>query len=329
MVLPLVPLVIGISSSITGGVGVVAGTVGGVQIRKAKTQIDLNHARREKRRVTYLAKVDRTSVALKAFGQTQELAQRDVIFRMEDFLVSHGKQVRANERLILDGVDALSTPVPGMAKLDPDVVGWVRGVFGSAVAAAATPVALRAAAKQLAKASTGTAMSTLSGAALERAILAFFGGGSRAAGGGGMDLGTTMLNVAGAGAGLFIAGVTVKNQGTKARTVADEHRAEVDVEVVQLDRHEELLRGVRKWAREQNAILTRLVSQATETLDILESEPFNIDLHAERLQAALILVTAAGQLAIASAVYEDGNLDANTEQLNFKYRDANTETTDD
>lgn len=122
------------------------------------------------------------------FGRTQELAQRAVIFRMGAFLVSYGKQVQANERLILDGVNGSSTSVPGMAKLDPDVAAWILGVFGSAVAGAATPVALRAAAKQLAKANTGTALANLSGAALERAILAFFCRGSRAAGGGGMDV---------------------------------------------------------------------------------------------------------------------------------------------
>ncbi|MGV9850570.1 hypothetical protein ACWDWU_17650 [Streptomyces sp. NPDC003442] len=39
MVLPLVPLVIIIGSGITGGGGVVAGAVGGVQIKRAQTQI--------------------------------------------------------------------------------------------------------------------------------------------------------------------------------------------------------------------------------------------------------------------------------------------------
>jgi hypothetical protein len=336
MVLPRVPLAIIIGSGITGCGGVVAGAVGGVQVKRARTQIRHHTTRYENRHTTHLAEVERANAALQSLGRTQERAQRDVIFRMRDFLERHAKQVRAHEHLILDGVhDSNTTQVVGMAKLDPDVAGWVRGVVGSVLVGGAAPAVLCKAVTQLAKASTGTPISDLRGAAAERATLAFLGGGSLASGGGGMALGATVLNVAVAGPSVLIAGpsvliagLTVKNRGTKARTEADNLRTAVDVAIAQLDVRDQLLRGVRKRAHELDNILNRLVSQATNALDLLESEPFDIDAHGKRLQAALVLVKSVRDVATAPIADEDGNLNTNTEQLIFDYRDARKETAD-
>ena len=140
-----------------------------------------------------------------------------------------------------------------------------------------------------------------------------------------MAFGKTMLNVAPAGPVLLIAGLTVKNRGTKARTEADKLRAEIDVAIADLGTPDQILRAVGKRARELDDTLIRLVSQATATLDFLESEPYDNHLHAERLQAALILVKSARDVATAPIADESGNLDENTAQLIFKYRDANKE----
>jgi hypothetical protein len=273
--------------------------------------------------------VDRANAALQSLGRTQERAQRDVIFRMRDFLERHAKEVRAQEHLILDGVDdSNTTQVVRMAKLDPDLAGWVRGVVGSALVGGATPAVLRKTVTQLAKASTGTPISVLRGAAAQRATLAFLGGGSLASGGGGMALGATVLNVAVAGPSVLIAGLTVKNRGTKARTEADNLRTAVDVAIAQLEVRDQLLLGVTKRAHELDEILIRLVSQATNALHLLESEPFDIDAHGKRLQAALVLVKSVRDVATAPVADEDGNLDTSTDQLIFNYRDAHKETAD-
>ncbi len=68
----------------------------------------------------------------------------------------------------------------------------------------------------LATASTGTAISTLSGAAATNATLAWLGGGSIAAGGGGMALGTAVLGGIVAGPALAIFGYIVGNKGEEA-----------------------------------------------------------------------------------------------------------------
>lgn len=68
----------------------------------------------------------------------------------------------------------------------------------------------------LATASTGTAISTLSGAAATNATLAWLGGGSLAAGGGGMALGAMVLGGIVVGPALAIFGHIVGNKGEEA-----------------------------------------------------------------------------------------------------------------
>ena len=72
----------------------------------------------------------------------------------------------------------------------------------------------------LATASTGTAISTLSGAAATNATLAWLGGGSIAAGGGGMALGTMVLGSLVAGPAIAIFGHIVGNKGAEALAIA-------------------------------------------------------------------------------------------------------------
>ncbi|WP_308923488.1 hypothetical protein [Janthinobacterium sp. J1-1] len=68
----------------------------------------------------------------------------------------------------------------------------------------------------LATASTGTAISTLSGVTATNATLAWLGGGSIAAGGGGMALGTMVLGAVAIGPALAIFGHIVGNKGEEA-----------------------------------------------------------------------------------------------------------------
>ena len=136
-----------------------------------------------------------------------------------------------------------------------------------------------------------------------------------------MALGATVLNITVAGPTLLVAGFTVKNRGTKARTEAESHRAEVEVLVAQLDVRDEQLRGVRDRTSEVDTTLKRLMANAIDALDLLESESFSMEVHAERLQRALILVKSVRDVATAPITVEDGNLDEGVDQLIIKYRD--------
>ncbi len=100
--------------------------------------------------------------------------------------------------------------------------GAVAGTAGGALAA----FGAYGAAQALAFASTGTAISTLSGVAATNATLAFFGGGSLAAGGLGMAGGTMVLGGLVAGPALMVMGLVAGSAAKKNLEKAHTNRAE-------------------------------------------------------------------------------------------------------
>lgn len=110
------------------------------------------------------------------------------------------------------------------------MVNFAGNVAGGAVAGTAggALVAFGAygAAQALAFASTGTAISALSGAAATNATLAFFGGGSLAAGGLGMAGGTLVLGGLVAGPALLVMGLIAGKTAKKGLDQAYTNRAE-------------------------------------------------------------------------------------------------------
>jgi hypothetical protein len=309
-------------AAIAGTAGATAAAVGGVQIKRAQSGMQIDEERYEQRHHVHLSEVDRTNEALHALGTTQELARQQVTLRMVDFLRRNAKQVRMNPHLILDGVDSSTLHVLAEAKLDPDVAGWIQAFVNAAVAGSGTAVGIGTAVTKYGKAGTGTAISSLHGAARQKAADALLGGGPLKSGGGGIVLGKLARNASIAGSAVFVAGLAVKVRGTRAKTEANAFGTAVDVAIAQLELRERRLDAVRARAHEMSGILNRLMSQATLAMNLLESEPFNMNMHGERLQAALILVKSVGDVAAAPVADEDGNLDENTERLIFKYRNV-------
>ena len=93
-------------------------------------------------------------------------------------------------------------------------------------------------------ASTGAAISGLSGPAAESALLAFLGGGSLASGGGGMALGGAALNIVVAGPALLVGGLVFKGRTTKKVTRAKKYEADVAVAIAELDKTDALPKSV-------------------------------------------------------------------------------------
>lgn len=102
--------------------------------------------------------------------------------------------------------------------------GSVAGTAGGALAA----FGAYGAAQTLAIASTGTAISSLSGAAATNATLAFFGGGSLASGGLGVAGGTVVLGGLVAGPALMIMGLVAGSAAKKSLDQALTNKAEAE-----------------------------------------------------------------------------------------------------
>lgn len=320
MVLPLIPAALIAIGAATGGSGVALGGKGAYDIKKASRELKEANRRYETRRSHSEERVAATNRNLEKLGKQQKKALGDVVARMGDFLRRHEKQVRESERLLVDGIDATMTQVPGLHGLDVQAVAWVTGALGSAAASAGAGAGVTSAATSFGVASTGAAISGLSGAAAESATLAFLGGGSLASGGGGMALGATALNVVTIGPALLVGGFVIKGQGSKARTQARGFQAKIAVAIAELDETDARLDAVDARTNELRSLLRGLSKRAVEALDLLESEPFDAQAHAERFQHALALVLAVRDVAATPIIDAEGELSERSANLTVKYR---------
>ncbi|MEV4673786.1 hypothetical protein AB0K34_19215 [Actinomadura sp. NPDC049382] len=315
-----IPVVLVAVGAATGGSGAALGGKGAYDLKKAierRKKADRHH---EQRRAVTQDKLENSNRKLAALGVQQEQAIVNVVVRMADFLRRHERQVRESDRLLVEGVDATLTQVPGLQGLGVEAAAFIGGAVGAAVAGAGTGAGVTAVAGSVGVASTGAAIGGLSGAAAESATLAFLGGGSLASGGGGMALGATVLNVVTIGPAMLVGGLVLKGQGTKAITQAREREAEIAVALAELDETEARLRGVDARADELSSLLAKLSAQATSALDLLESEPFDSLAHAPRFQRAMSLAMAVRDVATTPIIDAEGELTEQSANITIKYR---------
>lgn len=155
---------------------------------------------------------------------------------------------------VVDWLEKGSIESPEWATLEDrvktDLADWRRNavqaksVIGDVVGAVSSSAGSRALATALATrigvASTGAAISGLSGAAARNATLAWLGGGSLAAGGGGMALGSTVLTGLNVGVGIFAVGFAAKKAAIQYSACIDEFVDDVDAAVAQYESERKL-----------------------------------------------------------------------------------------
>lgn len=329
MVLPLIPVVlIGVGAA-TGAGGAIMGVKGGLDIKKANARIraagDLYAAVRARLEDREAA----TNDALKSLGSCQQEANESVVHRMADFLRRHEKQVKDSERLLVDGLESSPGQVAINGSLRQDAIAWMRGIIGSAVTGVGINTGMTAAVTSFASASTGTAISSLSGVAATNATMAFLGGGSLASGGGGMVAGAAALNFVTIGPALLVSGLVVAGQGEKAKTKARENEAAVNVAIAEMEAAKVAFDAIQDRSNELRVLIIAIRDRATDALDLLESEPFDPERHAARFQRALSLTIAVRDIASAHVVNEEGNLDEGSARFNITYRPLTKEDNND
>ncbi len=134
--------------------------------------------------------------------------------------------------------------------------GGIAGTAGGALAA----FGAYSAAQALACATTGTAISTLSGAAATNATLAFFGGGSLAAGGWGMAGGAMVLGGLVAGPALLVMGLVAGKAAEKGLDQAKINRLEAVQFAEQMDTASKQCEAIRRRTYMFYNLLARLDS---------------------------------------------------------------------
>jgi hypothetical protein len=220
-------------------VSVVAGTIGVTEGAKGIGKIlDANEIVEENKKL-YKKKFEETEKSINRFNRELEnigkLKRKFIIIRKkaknllknltEELELESESVTLDNKKVNLDSF--ISTLEEKIQYTDE----FLKGLIKIAGSSYLTYVGALGIATSIGTASTGTAIASLSGAAAENAILAWFGGGSIAAGGGGAALGSAVLSGIVAGPAVFFAGITLSEAGEKALTQAKEFESKVKEEI--------------------------------------------------------------------------------------------------
>ena len=184
------------------------------------------------------------------------------------------------------------------------------GVAGGAAAGVAggalTAVGAYGAAMTFASASTGTAISALSGAAATNATLAFFGGGSLASGGLGMVGGMYVLGGLVAGPALMVMGMITEAKSKEKLEKALSNKAQADEIVESLNAASVQCSAIRRRTYMFHNLLAHLDSlflpQVWKMQDIVETE--GVDYRAYTLESKKAIAAAASTACTIKAVLD-------------------------
>lgn len=217
------PLIIGGLAAVAGTVGVGSGIHGGIKMKDANDTMKLAQKKADLAKEKFERSQKKTTELMDSVGK-QEL---EILSSFENFsnLI---EKIQGRPDFAKYSKDGVSIPEYDAEELKNVSVGagvLLGGLGGAAAGAAggfAASGATTAAVMALGTASTGTAISSLSGAAATNAVLAALGGGPIAAGGGGMALGAAVLGAAALGGALLVGGVIFNVTGNKLSEKADE-----------------------------------------------------------------------------------------------------------
>lgn len=227
MPLPLIPVLLGGASLLAGAIGVKKGLDAKEDFDRAE-RIGKSAQRRHENVVANTKKSqERTTALLVELGT---LRKNIATNELREFIEKVGN---ANLRNISrEELDQMKNLVKESLAFDAKVGSLAGTVASGALAGfgATGSVGL------LATASTGTAISSLAGAAATNATLAWFGGGALAAGGLGMAGGTAVLGGLVAGPALAVGGFMLANKAEEALEKARDYETKADNAIAGLNR---------------------------------------------------------------------------------------------
>ena len=185
-------------------------------------------------------------------------------------------------------------------------LGVAGGAAAGAVGGALTAMGAYSAAMTFASASTGTAISALSGAAATNATLAFFGGGSLASGGLGMAGGMYVLGGLVAGPALMVMGMITEAKSKEKLEKALSNKAQADEVVESLNAASVQCSAIRRRTYMFYNLLAHLdalfLPQVWKMQDIVENE--GTDYRAYTLESKKAIAAAASTACTIKAVLD-------------------------
>lgn len=207
-----------------------------------------------------------------------------------------------------------------LSAMAPSLAG---GAVGGAAAGAVTALGAYGGTMALGAASTGTAITSLSGAAATNATLAFLGGGSLAAGGLGMAGGTAVLGGLVGGPALAVMGFVMSATAKANKEAARSNLARANTYIEEVQTARLLCKAIRMRASLFDRLLIRLealLEPLTEDLArVIETRGTNYHRYSRKekavLQEGLSLVKAIKTVLDTPILTEDGRLTEESEAV--------------
>lgn len=223
-----IPLILGAAAAAAGLIGAGAGISGGMKMKEANDTIEAAQSRHRRNISRFKEKQEAATKAMDSLGELElKTLQSFKRFQTLIEIIHNRPEFKSYEK---NGVhippydkEKIREVSVGAEILLGGLGGAGLGTAGGFAASGLTTAAVMA----LGTASTGTAISTLSGVAATNATLAALGGGSLAAGGGGMALGSMILGGATLGVGLLVGGIIFNLTGSSLSDKADEAWAQM------------------------------------------------------------------------------------------------------
>lgn len=215
-----------------------------------------------------------TEKTLETYGRTK-LEIYDTSIRS---FVSEYDRIKGVELSSIQASDSLSHQVLSSINIREtnfQIIDGVKALIAGGGAGAVSGAVTFGAVGLFASASTGTAISALSGAAATNATLAFLGGGSLAAGGGGVALGTAVLGGLVAIPVLLVGGFVLNAKAREALEIAKENRAQTERFVSETQAAISAMNVIRERCEQMKSVLIQLNShlgKMTQGVKVISDE---------------------------------------------------------
>ena len=257
---------------------------------------------------------------LETFGKYRLEALSATVGKFLHCLELMNQRAKGKEYEFLSEIDIMTEEIKEMESVDMKASDALRtlavGGGFAAVGIIGTPAVVTGAVTALCAASTGTAISSLSGAAASNAVLAWLGGGTLAAGGGGVAAGTVVLGAMTATATIGLAAIAVGTLASrfyaKKNTEAEAYLADVKVWAEQVQASWTVLAGVKNRIIELHDLTSRLHEKAGGYMNRLQELAPNFDSDNEDnvklFQQCAIMAKSMSELAQTPILDADGNI---------------------
>lgn len=254
-----IPLILGAAAAAAGLIGAGAGIHGGIKMKEAHNTIESAQSRHDRNKRRFKEKQEAATNAMDTLGELELNTLKSFKhFQALIEIIQNRPEFKPYEK---NGVkippydkEKIKEVSVGAEILLGGLGGAGLGTAGGLAASGLTTGAIMA----FGTASTGTAISTLSGAAATNATLAALGGGSLAAGGGGMALGSLILGGATLGVGLLVGGIIFNITGSSLSDKADEAWAQMKKAENEIDSICPYLDDLKNIAERYNAALIKV-----------------------------------------------------------------------